>query len=267
MSNCCKDTKKCCGIGFHSIPAALGDDTGEFKPENGAYHNMLVKYEENGAIYLYANDGVPIKISGECECECDEPISFTVSYDTTVSPWVDTDAGILFNERGLSDGTFPTIYERIQTFVVPGATFANDKTGAVLDAEGLYKLLETGANVVLNSVPVGMRMWDNNGHITFATGNITCDNIELNRVGPYHNGYYDPDTGDLVYSMDMITYSATVSANPIDLSFMGPYTLVPLAIRVYKKVTLDTEISSDPQTEYGFEVQGTFYYFHAGPII
>lgn len=64
MSNCCKDTKKCCGIGFHSIPAALGDDTGEFKPENGAYHNMLVKYEENGALYLYVNDGTFIKIKG-----------------------------------------------------------------------------------------------------------------------------------------------------------------------------------------------------------
>lgn len=63
MSNCCKENKdKCCGIGFHSIPAALGDDTGEFKPENGAYHNMLVKYEENGAIYIYANDGTYVKI-------------------------------------------------------------------------------------------------------------------------------------------------------------------------------------------------------------
>ena len=62
MSNCCKDTKKCCGIGFHSIPAALGDDTGEYKPENGAYFNTVVKYEENGAIYIYVNDGTFIQI-------------------------------------------------------------------------------------------------------------------------------------------------------------------------------------------------------------
>ena len=66
MSNCCKENKdKCCGIGFHSIPAALGDDTGEFKPENGAYHNMLVKYEENGALYFYTNDGIYTQLDGE----------------------------------------------------------------------------------------------------------------------------------------------------------------------------------------------------------
>lgn len=62
MGCCADDKNKCCGIGFHSIPAALGDDTGEFKPENGAYHNTLVKYEENGALYLYVNDGTFIKI-------------------------------------------------------------------------------------------------------------------------------------------------------------------------------------------------------------
>lgn len=195
----------------------------------------------------------------------DEPTSFTVSYDTTVSPWADTDAGILLYERGMFDETFPTIYERIQTFVVPGATFTNDKTGAVLDTEGLYELLETGANVVLNSVPVGMRISYNNGHITFTTGSIACDGVKLNRVGPYHDEGHDPDTGDLVYSMDMTTYAATVSANPIDLTFMGPSALVPLVVRAYKKVTLDIEVSSDPQTEYGFEVQGTLRYSYTGP--
>lgn len=61
--NCCrKPQNKCCGIGYKMIPAALGDDTGEFKPENGAYHNMIIKYEENDAIYIYANDGTYVKI-------------------------------------------------------------------------------------------------------------------------------------------------------------------------------------------------------------
>lgn len=60
---CCTPKKPaCCGISYKLIPAALGDDTGEFKPENGAYHNTLVKYEENGAIYLYVNDGTYILI-------------------------------------------------------------------------------------------------------------------------------------------------------------------------------------------------------------
>ena len=84
MSNCCKENKdKCCGVGFHSIPAALGDDTGEFKPENGAYHNMLVKYEENGAIYLYTNDGAWVKIK--------EPVGGTPAYTITASNLQSTD--------------------------------------------------------------------------------------------------------------------------------------------------------------------------------
>lgn len=63
---CCTPKKPaCCGIGYKSIPAALGDDTGEFKPENGAYHNMLIRYEENGALYLYTNDGIFTQLDGE----------------------------------------------------------------------------------------------------------------------------------------------------------------------------------------------------------
>lgn len=63
---CCTPKKPaCCGIGYKSIPAALGDDTGPFKPENGAYHNMLIRYEENGALYLYTNDGIFTQLDGE----------------------------------------------------------------------------------------------------------------------------------------------------------------------------------------------------------
>lgn len=62
MNNCCKKSKETCGIGFSSIPAVLGDDTGEYRPQNGAYHNMVIKYEANGAIYIYANNGAYVKI-------------------------------------------------------------------------------------------------------------------------------------------------------------------------------------------------------------
>ena len=47
------------------IPAALGDDTGEAAPKNGAYRNALVEYEENGALYIYSSDGIYTKISVE----------------------------------------------------------------------------------------------------------------------------------------------------------------------------------------------------------
>ena len=51
---------------FHSefIPASFGDDTtGTRTPFNGAYYNMLVEYEANGAVYLYNSDGIYMKIS------------------------------------------------------------------------------------------------------------------------------------------------------------------------------------------------------------
>ena len=57
-----KKKNKCCGLAYVELPAALGDDTGEFKPENGAYSNTIVKYVANGAIYIYAGNGVYVKI-------------------------------------------------------------------------------------------------------------------------------------------------------------------------------------------------------------
>lgn len=46
------------------IPAVLGDDSdkSDVAPCNGAYKNALVEYEANGAMYIYASDGVFTKI-------------------------------------------------------------------------------------------------------------------------------------------------------------------------------------------------------------
>lgn len=68
MNNDCNHNKcQCgsckCGISLKSIPAVLGDDTGEFKPENGTYFNTFVKYEANGAQYFYSKDGIFSKVA------------------------------------------------------------------------------------------------------------------------------------------------------------------------------------------------------------
>lgn len=47
------------------IPSALGDDTGEAAPKNGAYRNALVEYEENGHVYIYSSDGIYTLISSD----------------------------------------------------------------------------------------------------------------------------------------------------------------------------------------------------------
>ena len=46
-----------------TIPSSLGDDTGEYAPQNGAYRNALVEYAANGAIYIYSSDGIYTKIN------------------------------------------------------------------------------------------------------------------------------------------------------------------------------------------------------------
>ena len=41
------------------IPAAMGDSsTGDYKPANGMYRNMLVRYEADGSVWIYDSAGV-----------------------------------------------------------------------------------------------------------------------------------------------------------------------------------------------------------------
>lgn len=53
-----------CPVLFHkiSVPASLGDDTGDYAPENGKYKNILVEYEANGHVYMYSSDGIYTRI-------------------------------------------------------------------------------------------------------------------------------------------------------------------------------------------------------------
>lgn len=43
------------------VPASIGTDT-DNPPQNGAYKNVLLYYEANGASYLYSSDGIPTKL-------------------------------------------------------------------------------------------------------------------------------------------------------------------------------------------------------------
>jgi len=67
------------------IPANLGDDSaGQIAaPENGAYHNALVRYEDNDAIYIYSSDGIPTKVGEE------HSALFIEDYDNTIVGYSD----------------------------------------------------------------------------------------------------------------------------------------------------------------------------------
>ena len=62
---CGKPKDDCCPFRKIVIPAVMGDDSEDSpsSPENGAYVNALVEYEANGAMYMYASDGIFTKLS------------------------------------------------------------------------------------------------------------------------------------------------------------------------------------------------------------
>lgn len=69
LRNCpkvnCNQKNDCCPFRKIVIPAVMGDDSEDSPsaPENGAYRNALVEYESNGAMYMYASDGIYTKLS------------------------------------------------------------------------------------------------------------------------------------------------------------------------------------------------------------
>ena len=60
----CRKSSCKCGLRYVDIAAVLGDDSADsaVAPKNGAYCNAIVKYEANGAVYIYSTEGIPVKI-------------------------------------------------------------------------------------------------------------------------------------------------------------------------------------------------------------
>lgn len=60
----CRGEKCKCSLKYIDIPSSLGDDSASSPsaPKNGSYCNAIVKYEANGAVYIYSTEGVPVKI-------------------------------------------------------------------------------------------------------------------------------------------------------------------------------------------------------------
>lgn len=62
--DCRKKNPCCCGLKFISLPAVLGDDSvsSTVSPKKGDYSNAIVRYEANGSVYIYSDEGIPVKI-------------------------------------------------------------------------------------------------------------------------------------------------------------------------------------------------------------
>lgn len=98
---CGKPKDDCCPFRKIVIPAVMGDDSEDSPsaPENGAYVNALVEYEANGAMYMYASDGIFTKLS----MVAGSAGAATVAY-------VDKqDAKILADAKTYADSIVPTV--------------------------------------------------------------------------------------------------------------------------------------------------------------
>ena len=98
---CGKPKDDCCPFRKIVIPAVMGDDSEDSPsaPENGAYVNALVEYEANGAMYMYASDGIFTKLS----MVAGSAGAATVSY-------VDKqDAKMLADAKTYADSIVPTV--------------------------------------------------------------------------------------------------------------------------------------------------------------
>lgn len=99
--SCGKPKDDCCPFRKIVIPAVMGDDSEDSPsaPENGAYVNALVEYEANGAMYIYASDGIFTKVS-----------MVTGSAGAATVAYVDKqDAKMLSDAKTYADSIVPTV--------------------------------------------------------------------------------------------------------------------------------------------------------------
>ena len=99
--SCGKTKDDCCPFRKIVIPAVMGDDSEDSPsaPENGAYINALVEYEANGAMYIYASDGIFTKVS-----------MVTGSAGAATVAYVDQqDAKMLSDAKTYADSIIPTV--------------------------------------------------------------------------------------------------------------------------------------------------------------
>ena len=143
IKDCNKKEKKCCGISKIVIPAALGDENGEYRPQNGAYSNTLVEYQASGVSYLYSNDGIPTRMGDGivATIEVGETTTLQPGESATVENIGDKyhavlNFGIPEGQKG-DTGDAATIEVGATTTSAPGSdasvTNSGDEHNAVLD--------------------------------------------------------------------------------------------------------------------------------------
>lgn len=138
----CKKKACKCGIKSVSLPAVLGDDSegSNVAPKNGAYCNAIVRYEANGAVYIYSAEGVPTKVMGEVEKQEEDAITHLTISNLESSTWMPYGKENEYAEYAGFD---------VGTAVSLDAIFAKDD-GGTLTVEELYNAVARGEKFTID---------------------------------------------------------------------------------------------------------------------
>ena len=137
--SCGKPKDDCLPFRKIVIPAVMGDDSEDSPsaPENGAYCNALVEYEANGAMYIYASDGIYTKISMVAGGAGAASITYVDSQDARVL----SEAKAYTDAHSGGGGEDELFYITVTNADFDAGTFTADKTyDDILEAYNAGKL-------------------------------------------------------------------------------------------------------------------------------
>lgn len=146
----CRKNNCKCGLRYVNIPAVLGDDSdnSDVAPKNGLYCNTIVRYEANGAVYLYSKEGIPILITREIPAISNRIIPLEITNASNAN-WIIP-----------SDGDFGMSW--VQGDIISDNLEFRDDIGRNLTLEALYNMLENGEQFLINISSFGEFAIDEN---------------------------------------------------------------------------------------------------------
>lgn len=185
---CGRPKDDCCPFRKFVIPAVMGDDSEDSPsaPKNGAYRNALVEYEANGAMYMYASDGIFTKLS----MVAGSAGAATVAY-------VDQqDAKTLVNAKAYADSIVPTV----------------DVTKAYVDQQDADVLAEAKAYTDEHSADVSQQYVDQQDAATLSSAKSYADAKDTTTLSSAKS-YTDTEVAGVL--QDAKDYADSVSATTL----------------------------------------------------
>lgn len=231
LRNCpkvnCNQKNDCCPFRKIVIPAVMGDDSEDSPsaPENGAYRNALVEYESNGAMYMYASDGIYTKLSMVAGGAGAASVSYVDAQD----------ARTLADAKAYADSIVPTV-DVTKAYVDQQDADTLEEAKAYTDAHSDGDSEVMYVDLTINEFGISTVYTTANKTVTEVLDAITNDKVVLYRVVlPQSIPSLSLDAGTYLFRPD---YAGTtlVVATPTS------WTEVPLAVALLHEAPTDVAI-------------------------